>query len=69
MTASGSAKQKQQRDKQQAAFMKAHGIERRTGRCPVCYGIVPNDTFGGAGMQNHMSAHARGYVEKKHKAA
>lgn len=41
------------KDKQRAAYMKDHKIERTTGICAVCYKQIPNDTFGGSGAQNH----------------
>lgn len=44
MAEGGSAKRKQQRDKQRAAEMKRLGIERTTGRCPNCYKIVACDS-------------------------
>lgn len=43
------------KDKQMAAYLKAHGIVRGTGRCCICYAVIPN----GIGAFNH-SAHARG---------
>jgi hypothetical protein len=33
-----------QRDKERAAQMKRDGVERTTGRCPVCYRIVACDS-------------------------
>jgi hypothetical protein len=40
----GSAKQKQLRDKAQAAYLKRIGQERTSGRCPVCYQIISCDS-------------------------
>jgi hypothetical protein len=38
----GSASRRRERDKARAALMKRLGIVRKTGRCPLCYKIVPN---------------------------
>lgn len=40
MASQGSAKRKQERDRERAAEMKRLGVVRTTGRCPVCYRIV-----------------------------
>lgn len=53
------------KDKEMAAVLKARKIERRTGRCCICYSEIGNDTFGGRSVFNHYSQHARGYEEKK----
>lgn len=37
----GSAKRKQQRDRERAADLKKRGIERVTGQCAQCYRIIP----------------------------
>jgi hypothetical protein len=52
MAAKGSSRS--QRDKEKAAVLKRLGIERRSGKCPICYGDVPNDTFGGFGAAAHI---------------
>lgn len=44
MEAGGSAKRKQQRDRERAAEMKRLGVERTTGRCAQCYRIVAVDS-------------------------
>jgi hypothetical protein len=36
----GSGRRRSQRDKERAAQLKRHGVERTTGRCAVCYAIV-----------------------------
>ncbi len=41
----GAAKQKSQRDKMRAAYMKQHGICRTTGRCAQCYRIVTIESW------------------------
>lgn len=38
----GQGQARSQKDKEMAARMKREGIERKTGRCPNCYKIVPN---------------------------
>lgn len=59
------ANDRSQRDKEKAAYLKQHKIERREGRCCICYGVIGNDTFGGTAVLNHYAQHARGYREKK----
>lgn len=54
MASAGSAKQKQQRNKQMAAELKRLGIERTTGRCAVCYQIVECD--GPKSRRRHLCA-------------
>lgn len=39
-TQKASGQARSQRDKERAAAMKRAGIERTTGRCPLCYRIV-----------------------------
>jgi hypothetical protein len=43
------------KDKEMAKYLKDHGIERRSGICPICYSPIPNDTFGGFGAAAHLS--------------
>ena len=43
MEAQGSAARRRQRDKERAAALKREKVERRTGRCPVCYAIYNAD--------------------------
>lgn len=61
----GSAKAKQQRDKQRSAHLKEIGEERESGRCCICYGIVkldrPESNIQGR-MEAHMAGHARGNI-------
>lgn len=45
MAESGSAKRKQQRDRERAAELKRLRVCRTTGRCPVCYAIVTIDSW------------------------
>lgn len=40
MSATGSAKQKQMRDKQMASYLKKMGVIRRTMNCPMCHHLV-----------------------------
>lgn len=47
-------KRRKIRDKERAAQMKRDGVERRTGICPLCYGVISNDTFGGDGAKRHL---------------
>ncbi len=51
-------------DKQRASYLKQHGIERRTGKCAVCYAIIPNDTHGGTGAFRHYPAACCGTSQK-----
>lgn len=60
----GSAASRREADRRRAAYLKSIGEERRTGRCPVCYGLVSLTA-----MTAHIDQHARGYVEKKKRAA
>lgn len=53
-TAQGSGKRKSMKDKEMAAELKRQGVERWTGICPLCYSIIPNDTFGGTGAARHL---------------
>lgn len=55
MAEQGSASRRSTRDKERAAVLKAIGEERRSGKCPICYGTIPNDTFGGWGAAGHIS--------------
>lgn len=50
-----SASRRSVKDKEMAAEMKRKGIERWTGVCPMCYSIIPNDTFGGFGAARHLT--------------
>lgn len=43
------------KDKQMASRLKADGVERWDGRCPICYKIVRN-----AAMHGHITQHAYG---------
>lgn len=43
-SAGATGQRQSQKDKERAARMKAEGIERTTGRCPVCYKIVTCDS-------------------------
>lgn len=43
MAESGAAARRRNRDKERAAFLKRHGIERTTGRCAQCYRIIAVD--------------------------
>lgn len=55
MAAQGSAARRQVKDKEMAAMLKRLGIERRSGKCPICYGDISNDTFGGYGAFAHLA--------------
>lgn len=43
-----------EKDQAMAAALKAAGIERRTGRCALCYNMVPNGTFDPGGFDAHL---------------
>ena len=43
-----------EKDQNMAADMKRRGIERRTGRCAMCYQMIPNGLFDSAGFYNHI---------------
>lgn len=58
---------KSEGDKRMSSYMKQHGIERTTGKCPVCYRTIPNDTFGGAGARNHYPAQCTARAREKEK--
>lgn len=45
-----------ERDATMARHLKEAGVERTTGKCPVCYRTIPNDTLGGKGAFNHYPA-------------
>lgn len=32
---------RRQKDAAMAADLKARGVKRTTGRCPICYGLIP----------------------------
>ena len=53
------------KDQARARDMKARGEERRSGRCCVCYGVIPNDTIDGDGARQHYERHSRGFRGKK----
>lgn len=40
MAEGGAGKRRQQRDRERAAYLKRHGIERTSGRCAQCYRII-----------------------------
>lgn len=42
------------KDKEMAAMLKREGIERETGKCPICYGYMPNGTFYPARADQHF---------------
>ncbi len=44
-TSEGSGKRRAQKDRERAAFMKAHKVERTTARCGVCYAIVSRESW------------------------
>jgi hypothetical protein len=64
--AGGAGARRSQRDKERAAYLKSIGDERRSGRCPICYELIPNDTFGGFGAASHLSRCTR--PTKKHRS-
>lgn len=45
---------RREKDQNMAADMKARGEERRTGRCAICYGLIPNGLFNPSGWDNHL---------------
>jgi hypothetical protein len=49
-----SAGNKSIKDKEMAAMLKRNGVERETGRCPICYGFMPNGTFYPARADQHI---------------
>lgn len=51
-------------NKRMSSYLKQKGEERRTGRCAVCYRMIPNDTFGGAGAYRHYPAECCGGKNK-----
>jgi hypothetical protein len=58
---SGAGARRSQRDKERAAELKRHKVERRTGRCVICGATIGNDTLGGSAVLHHYAQHARGY--------
>lgn len=63
----GAGARRSMQDKEKAAVLKRQGIERRTGKCCICYGVVGNDTLGGTAVLNHYLQHARGYGDDRKK--
>jgi hypothetical protein len=63
----GAAARRSREDKEKAAVLKRNNVERRDGRCCICYGVIGNDTFGGTAVLNHYSQHARGWQDRKRK--
>ena len=69
------ATQESNKDKEMAAYMKAKGIDRHTGRCPICHGLVSVNRQARqaivAGMYTHIiTCHGRrssGEVERLHR--
>lgn len=59
----GSASAKRAANSRMAGMLKSLGIERKQGRCPVCYRIIgierPQENSQHA-MFAHISAHSRG---------
>lgn len=45
---------RREKDQNMAADMKARGEERRTGRCAICYNLIPNGLFNPSGWDNHL---------------
>lgn len=48
------ANNKSMKDKEMAADLKARHVERHTGICPICYGVMPNGTFYPAEADRHF---------------
>ena len=48
------ANNKSMKDKEMAAMLKANHVERHSGRCPICYGMMPNGTFYPAEADRHF---------------
>ena len=46
------AARKSTKDKAMAADLKRRKVVRTTGRCPICYKLIPNDAL------NHFRTHA-----------
>jgi hypothetical protein len=40
----GHGQSRSQKDKERAAYLKHHGVERTTGRCALCYRIIAVDS-------------------------
>jgi hypothetical protein len=49
-----------QKDQEMAQRMKAAGEERRSGRCPICYNMIPNGLFEAQGNYIHLTARCPG---------
>lgn len=45
---------RREKDQNMAAAMKRDGVERQSGRCPTCYGMVANGTFWPAKYDAHI---------------
>lgn len=58
------ANQERQKDQEMAQRLKAEGVERWTGICPICYGVIPNGLFDSAGNYLHLTAKCPGPKRK-----
>lgn len=54
-----------EKDKRMAAELKRQGVERRTGKCALCYRMIANDTFGGNEAARHLTRCVSGPPAKK----
>ncbi len=41
----GAGQRQSQKDKERAAYLRAHGIVRTTGRCSVCYRLITIESW------------------------
>lgn len=48
------------KDQEMAQRLKREGVERWNGRCPICYGIIPNGLFDPHGNYIHITARCQG---------
>lgn len=48
------ASNRRQKDQDMAAMLKANHVERTTGRCAICYNLIPNGLFSPAKWDMHL---------------
>lgn len=53
-----------QKDQEMAQRLKTEGVERWSGRCPICYQMIPSGLFAQEANYNHLTARCPGPARK-----
>lgn len=54
------AAERRQKDSAMASRMKQEGVERRTGRCPICYSLIALDK-----LEGHIALRCQGTAQRR----